>query len=102
LIVGSFLLIMWHTLAMAGEVLVISILGLLEFYHLAHRKGIRPSTATGLTCGILLLISSYFLDQGQWASMLTVLIIYTMVVFIFRKDFHVSSFLDRYRGIFRR
>jgi phosphatidate cytidylyltransferase len=94
LIVGSFLLVMWHTLAMVCAVLAISILGLLEFYHLAHRKGIRPSTATGLTCGIFLLISSYFMNEGQWASILTILIIYTMLVFIYRKDHHVSSFLD--------
>jgi phosphatidate cytidylyltransferase len=94
LIVGSFILIMWHPLAMAAEVLTISILGLLEFYHLAHRKGIRPSTAAGLSCGVLLLVSSYFLDVGQWAALLTVLIIYTLFVFVFRKSHHVSSFLD--------
>ena len=94
LIVGSVTLVIWHTMAMSAEVLIIGILGLTEFYQLAYKKGIRPSMATGVTCGILLLISSIFLDYEKQAVLLTLMVIYTMIVFIFRKSHHVSSFLD--------
>ncbi|MDQ7822673.1 MAG: phosphatidate cytidylyltransferase [Candidatus Eremiobacteraeota bacterium] len=94
LIVGSFLLVMMGTWAMALEVLIIGILGLNEFYNLAYRKGIRPSKITGLLCGIILYFTAFFLNEEKSLVVLTVLIIYTLFIFIFRKESHVSSFLD--------
>lgn len=94
LIIGSITFVFLGTWAMSLEVLVIGILGLNEFYDLAYRKGIRPSKANGLISGILLFFSAYFLNDQYSLAVLTVLIIYTLVVFIFRKNYHISSFLD--------
>jgi phosphatidate cytidylyltransferase len=94
LILGSFLLVMWGALPMAFEVLFIGIMGLNEFYNLANRKGIRPSKATGIFSGIMLFVSAYCFNAETSIATLTLLLIFSMFVFIFRKDHHVSSILD--------
>lgn len=94
LIVGSFLMVLWDTRAMFVEVFIIASLGLNEFFNLALRKGIRPSKATGMFCGLLLLCCALLFNSDISLAILTLLIIYTMIVFIFRKEHHVSSFLD--------
>ncbi len=94
LIVGSYFLVTWSTWTMALEVLTIGILGLNEFYNLAFRKGIRPSKATGILCGFLLFCASFAFDERLYADTLTLLILYTLIVFIFRKSYHVSTFID--------
>lgn len=94
LIVGSITFIFLGTWAMSIEVLIIGVLGLNEFYDLAYRKGIRPSKANGLISGIILFLGAYFLNEYDSLAVLTILIIYTLVVFIFRKNYHISSFLD--------
>jgi phosphatidate cytidylyltransferase len=94
LIVGSFFLVTWGALPMACEVMVIGIMGLNEFYDLANKKGIRASKATGIFCGIMLFVSAYFFNAETSIATLTLLLIFSMFVFIFRKNQHVSSFLD--------
>lgn len=94
LIVGSYFLVTWSAWTMALEVLTIGILGLNEFYNLAFRKGIRPSKATGILCGFILFCTSFAYNERHYADTLTLLILYTLIVFICRKSYHVSTFID--------
>ncbi len=87
-------LTIWSAGAIAVEVLILSIIGVIEFYRMAERKKMRPSVFTGI-CGVVLLV--YFAYTGlepHLSPLIAGLITISMLGFIFRKGFHVSSFLD--------
>ena len=61
---------------------------------MAERKNMRPSMIIGM-CGVFLLI--YFAYTGREShlpALIAGLVLISMLGYIFRKDFHVSSFLD--------
>jgi phosphatidate cytidylyltransferase len=91
---GSVLIIYWGTWPLALECLLITILGLAEFYQLARRKEIKPSAVNGIFAGVCILLSATFLTVEQQALLLLGMIILTKCIFIFRKDHHKSSYLD--------
>jgi len=89
----SIALVCWGLIPMSLEILLVSLFGLLEFDDMARKKGIRPSRPTSLFCGFLIVATSALgLKLSLPMLVLCSFIIFT--VFIFRKDHHVSSYLD--------
>ncbi|MFH0803061.1 MAG: phosphatidate cytidylyltransferase [bacterium] len=89
----SIVLVCWGLIPMALEILLVSLFGLLEFDEMARKKGIRPSRPTSLFCGFLIVASSVLgIKFSLPILVLCSFIIFT--VFIFRKEYHVSSYLD--------
>ncbi len=89
----SIVLVCWGLLPMSLEILLVSLFGLLEFDDMARKKGIRPSRPTSLLCGFFIVAAAVFGIKFSLPMLfLCSFIIYT--VFIFRKDYHVSSYLD--------
>jgi phosphatidate cytidylyltransferase len=94
LFAGSIALVFWGALPFAFEILFLSIVGVAEFYDMSVRKGIRPSRSSGFIAVILLVAFSYQGKDEYFAPFLLGLVMITMLMYLFRKGFHVSSFLD--------
>lgn len=94
LAIVSFALIIAGVIPTAVEVWLIAVLGVFEFYQLSLKKKIRPSKITGFLAVTFIMISTYYSSEREMVYLLAGLLIYTMVVFLFRKDFHISIFLD--------
>ncbi len=94
LIIVSIILIVWSKWAMACFIIPVGIIGILEFYKLAKGKGISPSVPNGIFSIIILYISTLLFNQKYTVFVLSSLIIFTMFIFILRKDNHVSAILD--------
>jgi phosphatidate cytidylyltransferase len=94
LAVFSFALIIWGTLPFTMEVLILGVLGVDEFYRLAERKGIRPSRMTGYFAVAFMIIFANWGVQEYISTLLAGFVLISMLVYIGRKGFHVSSFLD--------
>lgn len=90
---ASIALICWGLLPMTLEVLLLSLIGLLEFDAMARIKGISPSKPTALICGFLI-VASALPGTRLFLPVLFLCTLIIFIVFIFRKDFHVSSYLD--------
>ncbi len=69
-----------------GFVLLFVLLGLLEFYRLLMAKGERPYRILGVAAGLLLVISVYFRLGVHANLLLTVVLVLTMTVELFRAD----------------
>lgn len=94
LIIISIILIVWSKWAMACFIIPVGIMGVLEFYKLAEGKGISPSVPNGVFSVVILYLSSLLFNQKYTIFVLSFLIIFTMFIFILRKDNHVSAILD--------
>jgi phosphatidate cytidylyltransferase len=90
----SIALIIWGDLPISLEVLLLAMVGVGEFYHLAERKKIRPSRAIGFLAVFLLIIIAYMGREDYLPVALLGLVMISLLGYIFRKGFHVSSFLD--------
>ncbi len=100
IVVGALLIIISITLvlhskwAMAFLIFPVGIIGGLEFYKLAILKNIKPSIKNGILSIIAIYITALFFSEQQMTELLTFLFLATIITFVFRKEFHVSSFLD--------
>ncbi|MCL5773859.1 MAG: phosphatidate cytidylyltransferase [Firmicutes bacterium] len=94
LAIVSFVLIIAGVFTTTLEVWLIAVFGVSEFYQLSLRKKIRPSKITGFLAVTFIVLSTYYSSERDIIYLLAGLLIYTMVVFLFRKDFHISIFLD--------
>ena len=90
----SIFLTCWGVLPLLIEVYIIVLLGLLEFYDLAIKKKILPSRTGGVIAGSIILLSTYWLSPENMVAPLIILCLYSLSLFIFRKDYHISPFLD--------
>ncbi|MFP4499301.1 MAG: phosphatidate cytidylyltransferase, partial [Vulcanimicrobiota bacterium] len=90
----SFGLIIWGALPLSIEILIFSLIGVTEFYQMAERKKIRPSRAMGYLAVTLLCVVAYLNKSEYFPELLVGLVLISMLGYIFRKGFHVSSFLD--------
>lgn len=91
---GSVAIVYWGIWPLTGLCLTIVLFGLMEFYDLALRKGIKPSKATGLFAGVVITVGAPLLSVEQQALVVLALMVTTMIVFTVRKDYHTSSYLD--------
>lgn len=91
---ASVFIIIWGVLPLAVEVLIISLIGISEFYDLAERKKVRPSRSVGFSAVILLIALAYMGREEYLPALLLGLTIIAMLAYIFGKGFHISSFLD--------
>lgn len=94
---GSLVLIASGVLPTALEVSIIIILSLKEFYKMAVLKyghNLMPSINTAVFSAVVLLAGSFFYDETRCFYILVLLVILNLVVFLFRKDFHVSPYAD--------
>ena len=55
--------------AYGGFLLLIVVVGMLEFYNIAAATGARPRRTLGITAGVVLFITSYFLFDGYVSDM---------------------------------
>jgi phosphatidate cytidylyltransferase len=94
MMVISFSLILWGILPFTILILFLGIFGITEFYNLAEKKGIRPSRITGYVAVIFLIVFANWGNEEYISTLLTGLIMISMLAFIGRKGFHVSSFFD--------
>lgn len=94
LYVVSFALILLGNFPLSAEVLFIGLMGFYEFYRMALRKNVRVSLVPGLLCVAAIITGSSFFGEKYLSVILFVSILFILFVFIVRKDFHVSSFLD--------
>ena len=100
LVAISVFLILTSKWAMALLVFPVGIIGGLEFYNLAILKQIKPSKINGIASIVLIYIGALTLREGQMLELLTGLFLLTIILFVFRKDYHISSFLDASVTIF--
>lgn len=94
LLIISVFLILHSKWAMAFLIFPIGIVGGLEFYNLAILKEIKPSKINGIFSIVIVYLAAIFLDEKYMAEVLTILFIATLFLFVFRKDYHISCFLD--------
>lgn len=87
-------LVFLGTVWIALFVLIVSLLGLLEFYDLALKRNVRPSKVTGLIGGGIIVAMAYLGREAEMSYFLSLFVMVTLIVFLFRKDYHVSSLLD--------
>lgn len=78
----------------AVEILLLSLIALNEFYELARKKHFLPSKATGIMASIILVILVCANHLDWMAYFITIFVLITLIVFLFRKAFHVSPLLD--------
>jgi phosphatidate cytidylyltransferase len=90
----TFSFVIWGVIPFTVEVLVLGMLGISEFYKLAEKKGIRPSRTTGYSAVFILITLANWGTQENLATLLAGFTIISMLGYIARKGFHVSSFLD--------
>jgi len=90
----SILIVIWGAVPLAVEVLIIGIVGVDEFYNLAVKKGIRPSRTNGYIATTALITFTFWGREENLPALLVGLLIISMLGYLFRKGFHVSSFLD--------
>ena len=87
IIIGT---ILWSKLSVAGLLLLISILGLLEFFKLMEKAGFSPKKSIVTTIGTLiyLIIFSYSLDETNFKLLFIIfpLLVLIVVLEIFRKN----------------
>ncbi len=94
LITISVFLILHSKWAMALLIFPVGIAGGIEFYNLAILKGIKPSKLNGVTSIVLIYLGALLLKEFYVMELLTFLFISTLFLFVFRKDYHISCFLD--------
>ncbi len=90
----SIWLIIWGVLPFALEVLFLALVGLSEFYSLAERKGVRPSRIVGFSAVFSLLILAVANKEEYVSALMVGFVMIAMLGYLFRRGFHVSSFLD--------
>lgn len=94
---GSLALIVWGVLPTALEVAAIVFLSLKEFYKMAVLKyghNLAPSVNTALFSSVVLFAGVFFYDEFYCFYILVFLLILNLIVFLFRKDFHISPYAD--------
>jgi phosphatidate cytidylyltransferase len=94
LAVFSFALIIWGIFPFTIEVLILGVVGVDEFYRMAEKKGIRPSRITGYFAVAAVIFFANWGSQDYLSTLLAGFVLISMLGFIGRKGFHVSSFLD--------
>ena len=94
LLVVSIAMIVLSKWTTALLVLAIGIAGGVEFYNLAEKKEIKPSKINGIISIVLIYIASILLEGAHMVEVFTFLLVGTLFLFVFRKDFHISCFLD--------
>lgn len=91
---GSIAMIIWGAFPLTLEVLTVALIGMNEFTDLAYRQKIRPSR-TMAYFGVIVLIAYAYLGNEEYLSpMLLGITLITMLFYLFRKGFHISSFQD--------
>lgn len=94
LFLAALTVILIHKWAMALMIFPIGVLGIREFYKMARVKQIKPSEANGIASVCVIYLAAMFLPPDYMVFVLNGLLLVTMFVFVLRKDFHISGFLD--------
>jgi len=87
-------LIIWGVFPLSLEVLILAIIGMNEFVELSYKHKIRPSKTMCIFGLILIMVFAYMGKQVYLYPVLMGVFLIVMLFYIFRKGFHVSSFLD--------
>lgn len=90
----SFYCIFTGSAYVTALVLFLSLISLHEFYELARKKNFIPSKSTGILAAIILILLVYTNRLDLMSIFVSVFVLVTLVVFLFRKEFHVSPLLD--------
>lgn len=90
----SLLFIFLGKIYVAFEILLLSLVALHEFYDLARKKKYLPSEITGMISCIVFIALIAFNHTNWVLHFATILVIVTLIVFLLRKEFHVSPLLD--------
>ena len=90
----SVMLILHSKWAMGLLVFPVGIIGGIEFYNLAILKEIKPSKVNGIFSIVVIYLAALFVNEQYMAGVLTILFTATLFLFVFRKDYHISCFLD--------
>jgi phosphatidate cytidylyltransferase len=90
----SFILIFWDTRLVALEILVLACFGIKEYLNLARLKGTKPSIPTSFFGVTLFIVLAYFREEPLTLMAICVILFVVMIIFIFRKNYHISPILD--------
>lgn len=90
----SFYCIFTSSILVTVLVLVLSLIALHEFYELARKKSFIPSKSTGMLAAIVLILIVYKNRLDLMSLFVSIFVLVTLAVFLFRKEFHVSPLLD--------